>query len=266
MRVTFDSNTYQRVADPSQFPADPSSAACHAIHAALRRGCIKGFLSETVATLEGIQKTRRGPYFASMEPECDVKEEKLPDGIIKLGIVVKPNDCLHPGLHPILIKWLNSASALGIKFMHAPRIGVPRPSELLRGVYDVEAGENQAAKRQSSFDKLAREIERRGAGIAVVKNIGTQINTRLGLAKPWFVSLDRPKDAQEENRIKKAIAEWADGDTVAAHYAYDNEYLCSEDIGQSAGTHTIFDATNRTWLETAYGLKFITLSELSAKL
>lgn len=158
------------------------------------------------------------------------------------------------------------ASGLGIKFMRAPRIGVPRPSELLRDVYDKDANEAQMARRQGRFFELLREIERRGVGMAVVKDLGNQINVRLGFAKPWFASLDRPKDAQEENQIKKAVGEWADGDTVAAHYGYENEYLCSEDQGKSAGAPSIFDATNRAWLEATYGLKFVTLSELAGKL
>ncbi|MBI2811319.1 MAG: hypothetical protein HYX67_10885 [Candidatus Melainabacteria bacterium] len=266
MRVTFDSNAYQRVVDPSQFQKDRHLAAFQAIHTALRSGRVMGLLSETVATLEGIQKAQRGPYFSNMKPKIDVQEEELPDGTIKLGFVVRPNDGLHPGLHPILIQWLNAAGTLGIKFMRAPRIGTPRPSELLRDVYDAEADEGQSAQRQGRFFDLEREIERRGVGIAVVKGIGNQINVRLGVAKPWFASLDTPKDAQEESQIKKAVAEWADGDTVAAHYGYENKYLCSEDEGNSAGATSIFDSTNRAWLEATYGLKIVTLSELAGKL
>ena len=165
MRVTFDSNAYRRVVDPTQFPNDPSLAACQAIHEALRGGRVKGLLSETVATLEGIQKVQRGPYFSNMKPKIDMQEEELPDGRIKPGFVMGPNDGLHPGLHPILTQWLNAAGALGIKFMRAPRIGTPRPSELLRDVYDEEANEGQRAQRQDRFFELLREIERRGVGI-----------------------------------------------------------------------------------------------------
>lgn len=266
MRVTFDSNAYQRVVDPSKFPKDPHQSDFQTIHAALCSGRIEGLLSETVATLEGIQKTQRGPYFSSMTPTIDMREEAQPDGNIKLEIALKPNDGLHPGLHPILSQWLNRADALGIKFMRAPRIGTPRPSELLRDVYYDEADEGQSAKRQGRFFDLVREIDRRGVGVAVVKGIGNQINVRLGVAKPWFASLDKPKDTLEESQIKKAVAEWADGDTVAAHYGYENQYLCSEDAGKSAGASSVFGATNRAWLEGTYGLKFVTLSELAAKL
>ena len=53
------------------------------------------------------------------------------------------------------------------------------------------------------------------------------------------------RDANEKAEIQKAVAEWADRDTVAAHFAYTNSYLCSEDRGVSAGSPSIFDAINR---------------------
>jgi hypothetical protein len=127
MKVTFDSNAYRRVVDPSRFAADPRTAEFQKIHDALNDGRIRGFLSETVATLEGVQNAARGPYFSSMRPKVELREEELPGGVIKLGVMIKPNDGLHPGLHPILVRWIGDAAALGIKFLRAPRIGVPHP-------------------------------------------------------------------------------------------------------------------------------------------
>lgn len=184
MRVTFDSNSYRKIVNPNRFPKDPCHADFQTIHDALKNGRIKGFLSETVATLEGIQRVQRGPYFSNMLPKIEVQEEELPDGSIKMGLVVKPDDGLHPGLHPILRQWLTDAGALGIKFMHAPRIGTPRPSELLRDVYGKEADEGQRTTRQGRFFELGGEIERRSLGIGAVKVIGNQINVRLRVAKP----------------------------------------------------------------------------------
>ena len=93
---------------------------------------------------------------------------------------------------------------------------------------------------------------------------GVTINTRLSRPGPWFASLDLPRDANEKTEIQKAVAEWADRDTVAAHFAYTNSYLCSEDRGVSAGSPSIFDAINRTWLRATYGVEFVTLEELAA--
>jgi hypothetical protein len=198
---------------------------------------IQGFLSETVVTLEGIQSAQRGTYFSQANH--------------------------HPGLHPILAQRVAHAVNLGLRFMYAPRLGAPKPIELQNDVFAVETDSQQQELRLKRFSQLVRDIEAQGVGMAVVRNLASSIKARLGTAGPWYSSLDHPRDAQEKTAIEKAVAEWADGDTVAAHYAYQNDYLCSEDIGQSAGGPSIFDTTHRTWLETAYGVKFVTLSALT---
>jgi hypothetical protein len=68
-----------------------------------------------------------------------------------------------------------------------------------------------------------------------------------------------PRKAQ----IEKVFAESADGDLVAAHVAFGNNYLCTEDRGRSAIGHSIFDDDNRTWVKTAYGVEILTAQQLS---
>ena len=102
--------------------------------------------------------------------------------------------------------------------------------------------------------------------MAVVKGIGETIVKRLKVTKPWFEVLDQPKDVHEERAIERAIGEWADGDTVAAHIGYGHDAICTEDMGQSAGAPSIFDAANRAWLASAYGVHILNPSELAAQL
>lgn len=264
MRITFDSNAYRKVVDPSQFPKDEHHAELSAIHTALRNGRIKGFLSETLATLEGVQNSQRGQYFAGFSQQKAVVSEEEANGKINLSISLQPNHAYHPGLHPIVQQWVNDAVNLGLRFMRAPRIGVPRPPELLNDVFEQEKDHERQVDRQNRFFDILRQIEARNVGFAVICSIGKNINVRLGSKGTWFSALGNPEDEQEENLIKKAVREWADADTVAAHYAYNNDYLCSEDLGRSAGTSSVFDASNRAWLESNYGVNFVTLSELAS--
>ena len=60
--------------------------------------------------------------------------------------------------------------------------------------------------------------------------------------------------------------EWADGDSLAAHVAIENDLLCAEDRGKSAGGPSIFDATNRAWLRSTYEVEFVTIPELAGRL
>lgn len=67
----------------------------------------------------------------------------------------------------------------------------------------------------------------------------------------------------ERKEIEKAVAESADGDTVAAHIAFGSDYLCTEDQGKTAGRLSIFDADNRSWLKAVHGVNFINMQELA---
>ncbi len=81
------------------------------------------------------------------------------------------------------------------------------------------------------------------------------------MTEPWYRSLDRATGT-EENEIANAIAEWADGDTVAAHIAFQIDYLCTGD--QAKARSSIFNPSERAWVTTTYGVRFVTISELAA--
>lgn len=264
LRITFDSNAYRQAVNPSRSRRDASDADLQKINDALKAMRIRGYLNETLATLEGVQNAHRGMYFSQVKPNVQITEEALPGGIIKLGIALKPDHTLHPGLHPIVSSWIAEATSLGLKFLYSPRIGVPGPSELLSiGSFEVEPTNEERAERQERFGEVAREIETRGEGIAKIKKIGERIHARTKSSGPWYTALHRAKDDQEHKEIQKAVNEWADGDTVAAHIAYKNDYLCTQDKGTSAGPSSIFDADNSAWLNSTYGVRFVTLAELA---
>ena len=168
-------------------------------------------------------------------------------------------------LPEVLENWLNNALTLGFKFMRAPRFGAPHPNFLASEHYFVEYSDKQQKTRQERFSELVRRINNAGSGQAVIKSVGTRINHRLGVNGPWFQSLDQPKDKVEKKEVIDAVAEWADGDTVAAHYAYSNDFLCTEDTGKSS-VALIFNSSNRQWLQEDYGLSFVSISQLAAKL
>lgn len=77
----------------------------------------------------------------------------------------------------------------------------------------------------------------------------------------WY--LGHPRDAQEKKEINRSIAEWADGDSVAAHYSCDIYIFCSEDFGRTA-KRSVLDGVNRCWLQEQFGIRFATLGELAA--
>jgi hypothetical protein len=265
--VTFDSNTYRRATDPSRFPQDAKARQLRKINAAIKDGRIAGYFSETLATLEGVQNAQRGAYFSSVAPKVTRALKTSADGETKSGYLVEADDSLHPGLHPIVARWIAESDSLGLRFLRAPRIGAPRPTELLSQAKFAEAGSvDDQKKRLDRFMEVGRAVEARGVGIARLKAIAARIQARTGSTGPWYSGLNNAQDDQEHKEIGKAVAEWADGDAIAAHIAYGFDVFCSEDRAQSAGAPSIFDASNRAWLEETYGLSIVSVEELAAEL
>jgi len=266
VRVTFDTNALDRVVRPERYPKDLRQHAFKKIHKALKDGRIKGFFSETVLTLEGIQKIDRADVFDSTKILTDIKEEKAANG--ESGRVKVVLTALQPArrqLHPEVVKRIRSAIQLGLRGMKIPRNGmidIEDPS----GKFFVQQSETEMAQRQQKTFEAARAIEKRNVGMTKVRQLGAKFGSRDGVSEPWYRSLVRAKDVHEENQVKRAISEWADGDSIAAHIGYGNEFFCTEDKGRTGGVSSIFDEKNRVWLAETYGVRFVTLPELAEQL
>lgn len=247
MLVTFDSNVWRAAADPSRFPNNPEYAAFVRINAALKSGMIRGVLCETVFTLEGIARADRKNFFVSYRPKAKVTEEELPDGTIKLGFSLGPDNSAHPGNNSYLSSHLADALAVGFKLMRCPRVAGVQNSDLKDEWFNPTLHEYA-----NKFGEVARRLESAGAGIALIKTIG---NKYASPTEPWFEGLTKAPSS-EDTAIAKAVAEWADADSVAAHVANGNTYFCTNDIAVAAGTASTFSASNRQWLEAEYGVQF----------
>lgn len=70
----------------------------------------------------------------------------------------------------------------------------------------------------------------------------------------------------ERKAVHKAINEWADGDAVAAHAGYGNDLFCTNDLGKGAGESSVLHPKNRAWLQSDYGIVFVTTLELAQRL
>jgi hypothetical protein len=69
----------------------------------------------------------------------------------------------------------------------------------------------------------------------------------------------------ENTNIAKAVAEWADGDTVACAVAIGSDFICTNDKAKSAGNNSVFSRQNIDILRKEYGLEFIKPDELANK-
>jgi hypothetical protein len=264
LRVTLDSNTYRRIVTPERFPKDPKHDQLVTIHEAIARKQISAFLSETTLTIEGIRKDIRAEYFASARPNVEVVEGRNEDEELKIGLTIGPRDSHHPGLHPMMNEAVALAVQLGIRFMKAPRIGMPRPAALTADLFVPEVSDLSQGVRQERFAELSQALERQGLGKAAAQAIGSLIRQRLESEAPWYALLNMAQDETEADKISRALNEWADGDTVAGHFAYENDFLCTEDKGKSGPS--VFDEAHRSWLTAIYGIRIGGVSELAIQL
>jgi hypothetical protein len=253
LRVTFDSNVWQMAVTPSLASKTALYGDFVAIHDALRRKQIQGFISETVGTLEAIRNLGRKAYFTSIRPKVNVQVVNATQGQALLKIDIGTTHDQHPGLHRVLEERLQLAIALGFRFMRAPRMTIPVPALMLDlSVFADETDVPTAAARDNRWGDIMSTIEQRGVGSALLRSLYEKAGGRVN-------------DIEEE-AFARAVAEWADGDSVAAHVAYNNDIFCTEDRGKSAGGASIFDAGNRQWLEFTYSVKIDTVKELASRL
>lgn len=277
IRVTFDSHVWQLVVRPDKHLKDKNHKHLLTINDTLRKGSLQGFICETVGTLEGISRDCRANYFAAIRPIVDVRTEAI-GNTIKVQFAIRPDDAKHLGLSPVMTDRLREAAALGIRLLSAERLGMPRPSAFSsEKFYAQEPNDSEVTARLERFGSALEAIEARGVGSAAIRHIGERIYERL--KRHWIprAGVSRPPDSfqfwmlgqakgEEVKEVVKAVAEWADGDSIASHIAFGNDLFCSEDHGKTAIGSSILDPINRAWLKAAYEVQFVTISELAASL
>jgi hypothetical protein len=149
-----------------------------------------------------------------------------------------PDDRKHPALAPILTDIAEEALTLGFRVLRATRLGMARPGFLLNPQVFVQESLKERIERERRFAEALHFIQSSGSG----------------------------KAAYDKNpTCPKAPAEWADGDTVAAHIAYGNDIMCTHDFGKSQ-PNSVFGPVMRKKLVDRFGVKFATISELAATL
>lgn len=269
MRVSFDSHILGKVIFPERREKDPAHGCIEQINAALKGGKVQGFFCESIATHEAIAQKKRPHYFANRIPKSEVKTHSEGNHPA-LTITIRTDHDRHPGLHEALVRKLEKAQILGMRILHIPALNLQLP-KYLRDRPEFYASHLFETQRYADqFWEIAGAIEARGAGGAMIKALIQRF--AAGLPETVTVSgsgtqlLAYAKNEAEETSISKAVAEWADGDLVAAHIASGNEFLCSEDRGRSAAGPAVFDDSNRAWLKETYGVAIVSVRELAAQL
>jgi len=125
MKMFFDSNVWQIVTLPFEFPDEPLIADFFKINQAIKDKKIEPFLSETIFTIEAIRKIERKEVFSSTSLKCNSEEKETESGEIVQNFTFGPDekDAISLTDKPILKKYFDEAIKLGFRIVRFPRIG-----------------------------------------------------------------------------------------------------------------------------------------------
>jgi hypothetical protein len=243
MRVSFDSNAWERI-------FTPADTICAPIRAALANGAMAGFICETGFRIEAITKVQRASYFT--QPYMDRRYDGvvMRDGREYVQVSFGPDDTRHPGLPSVQAQKLQRALSAGVLLMRGSSfMGLAAPREILNPQIYVPETTVAAREREQRQIDVMELIEARSVGKAAFDALGG-----------WSPAGTPPAN---DKKFFRACAEWADAELVAAHIAHKHDILCTNDRARSAGT-SVFDAANRGWLTAQFGVVFKTVDELIA--
>jgi hypothetical protein len=262
MRVTFDTNALNDIISPATSQrGEAGTKSGIRVRAAIEAGHVQGFFCETLVTLEGIQKKDRGNMLGSTRLHSQMASTAPNTIAINIGVLQdrKPLD-------PAFSNMVQAAKNLGLRALRAPaHMGWIRVKDEDDSFFALNGSTEELLSRMEKVNEMAAAIRRRGLGQAVPLALGLQFLVRDGISQPtlWFQRLRRAKSNSERQKVVKAVAEWADGDSVAAHYGYGIDLICSEDFGRNTPTASILDDANRAWLTDTFGIQFVTMAQLA---
>lgn len=274
MQVTFDTNVWNRMVFPDRYKDRPNYLALVKLKDAIQSGRVRGFISEGFGTAESIKKQDRALFHVQNVPNVKVTNKSYGPGLHCLSIEIGARHDLHPGITPEFEEELNEALAIGMKLLTTPYMALPVPDGL-RNRPEIYAEEVFATSDYNErFGEIIRTIVDRGVGEGALPALAREFTASLDGPRPdWMTDRDLIYRVyvyastsglnKEKRQVEKAFAESADGDLVAAHIAFGNDYLCTDDRGISAGSPSIFDASNRAWLQSLYGVKIVSAQELA---
>lgn len=244
MKIVLDSNVWEKVVDSKAEPY-------RTINSKIRGKLLVPFICEAALSLEQIPRMRRAGFFKTYKPKFEIKDTQSVDNRVSTEFSVSPNNELHPGLPEVLISRLALAQKLGFKVIHMNRFGTVRTNEIPEDMY-VQFDENGGFWRRAElFSEFVSFIEKMGCGQSQYGSFKREFGLYDG-------SLRIPEN--KHNAFIKAIAEWSDGDSIAACYSMGIHLFCTDDRGRNAGCASVFFPENIKKISERFEIKVISSS------
>lgn len=278
IRVSFDTNAYSPVTRPQlikivttgwwpltrdRLLSKMRRIAWWYIRWCIRRGRIQAAIPEAAFAAEVIPNVDRIGFLLAIGTPRAANLPPIPDGRRRL---------------------IQEAFSSGFRVLHGGRIGY---GEIVNVPSSQWAPDDDIKERQKRFSDFIRHFGE--FPLEALKSLGEKLSIAHGLAalNPFKaqpasmakVSLDRflwregigaekehplqhSSAAAFESVIRDRLADWADFDMVAAHYAYGYDWLCTEDTGNPR-SDSIFAPAYVADVNGQFGVKTISLMGLA---
>lgn len=256
MKIFFDSNVWRPIVTPKKFPNEKSINDFELIRQFISLKKITAFISKTTFTLEAIRKNDRKNVFGNRhiigESVGEHSNEKVLKNKIKLGGSFNTDF----SSNPVLKEHFIDAKKIGFEIVSLPRLGMLNNSDINSLNYYQFSDTDAFWSYANAASKIVEEIEDRRAG----KYHFDKISQKYDPVSPKGILKAPIEDSQ---LISKAVAEWADGDSVSSSIAIGCDYFCTRDYAKGAGDSSIFSKRNLEWLSETYGFRAISPEELA---
>ncbi len=241
--VTFDSNVWEIIVDEDK--RNNSDQIYTKLYELIKNGLITPYFFEGLATMETIKKTDRKERYANYKSgfSMSVDGEEITSHAGSGGLEI--SDYLN--------RVVPQALELGFRFTKLPRIGAPGLN-IPEKYWAPDVKYTMRERLDRSFE-CAQFIESLGAGKGKLMN---KLNSTTG----GLVQRTKNDKSLTGNQYSKAVGEWVDGDALAANYGYGIDFFCTNDKASSAGSSSIFHATNLQQVEQRYPVNVVSPEEL----
>ena len=173
-------------------------------------GVFRGFFCETLATLEGVQKRDRIKVFGNTRVESRITATGT--NTIQICVGVRQD---RKALHPKFFKMIQGATRLGLRALRAPeRMGWVRVVDQDGTFFTPNEPMIEHLARMDKVNDMATAIARKGVGHVRAVALGREFTDCNDANRPtlWCEGLS----SASIRKVKRAIAEWSDGDSIAA--------------------------------------------------
>lgn len=256
IKVCFDTNVFNRLIDDHE-----KECVLNYIYNAITNKTIEPYVSETIFTLEAIQKKDRKDVMSrqKLKIETNISECNQNTGTIKMALTVGPSEAAYVYLTTEQKRRIDIAKDLSFKILPTYRIGgfinldIKVSYEYL--IVKLEANEDEILGECAEYieDDLS-------AGFKIVNNLLKELY-------PADAFPNALKKIQEDDRVSrekfaKYIAEWADGDSLATAVAHKVDYFCTNDNAGGFGESSIFSKKNKIEIQNRFNIKIVSSEEL----